>query len=159
MFDETFWVALAFVIFVAAMWRPMGRMIGSALDGRAAKIREEIEEATRLREEAQALFVRYQRQQSDSVKEAEEILAHVREEAERQSRLAAEALEGTIKRREQQALDRIARAEQEAIDEVRGAAVDMAVRTTRELLVNRLDDAGQASLIDTAVADLDKKLH
>lgn len=159
MFDETFWVAVAFVIFVAAMWRPMGRMIGSALDGRAAKIREEIEEATRLREEAQALFVRYQRQQSDSVKEAEEILAHVREEAERQSRLAAEALEGTIKRREQQALDRIARAEQEAIDEVRGAAVDMAVRTTRELLVNRLDDAGQASLIDTAVADLDKKLH
>ncbi len=159
MFDETFWVALAFVIFVAAMWRPMGRMIGSALDGRAAKIREEIEEATRLREEAQALFVRYQRQQSDSVKEAEEILAHVREEAERQSRLAAEALEGTIKRREQQALDRIARAEQEALDEVRGAAVDMAVRTTRELLVNRLDDAGQADLIDTAVADLDKKLH
>ncbi len=159
MFDETFWVALAFVIFVAAMWRPMGRMIGSALDGRAAKIREEIEEATRLREEAQALFVRYQRQQSDSVKEAEEILAHVREEAERQSRLAAEALEGTIKRREQQALDRIARAEQEALDEVRGAAVDMAVRTTRELLVNRLDDAGQAGLIDTAVADLDKKLH
>lgn len=159
MFDETFWVALAFVIFVAALARPVGRMITSALDSRANKIREELDEAVRLREEAQALFARYQRMQSDSVKEAEEMLAHAREEAERQAGHAAEALEVALARREEQAMDRIARAEQEALADVRGAAVDLAMRVTRKLIVERLDAEGQAALIDDAVAGLDKKLH
>lgn len=159
MFDETFWVGLAFVIFVAALARPVGRMITSALDSRAAKIRDELEEAMQLREEAQALFARYQRMQSNSVKEAEEILAHAREETERQAAHAVEALEAALTRREEQAVDRIARAEQEALAEVRGVAVDLAVRVTRKLLIDRLDAKGQAALIDEAVADLDKKLH
>ncbi|MFQ5958447.1 MAG: F0F1 ATP synthase subunit B [Alphaproteobacteria bacterium] len=159
MFDETFWVAVAFVVFVAMVFRPVGRMLASALDARARKIREELEEAVRLREEAQALFARYQRMQSDSIKEAEEILAHAREEAERQSKHGAEALEAALARRESQAMERIARAEHEALAEVRGAAVDLAVKATRKLLADKLDEKGQAALVDAAVADLDKKLH
>lgn len=159
MFDEAFWVALAFVIFVIALVRPVGRMIASALDARAAKIRAELDEAVRLREEAQALFARYQRMQSDSVKEAEEILAHARAEAERQAGHAAEALEAALKRREEQAVDRIARAEQEALADVRAVAVELAMRVTRKLLAESLDAKGQAALIDAAVAGLDKKLH
>ena len=124
-----FWIALAFIVFVAATWRPVGRMIGGALDGRADKIREQLEEAVRLREAA------------------------------RQDRQAAEALEASLKRREEQVIERIARAEQEALDDVRAAAVDVAVRATRKLLAETLDAEGHAALIDAAIADLDKRLH
>lgn len=154
-----FWIALAFIVFVAAVWRPVGRMIGGALDGRADKIREQLEEAVRLREAAQALYAQYERQQQEAVAEAEQILAHAHEEAARQDRQAAEALEAALKRREEQVIERIARAEQEALAEVRGVAVDLAVKATQRLLEDRLDEERQAALVDAAVADLDKKLH
>ncbi len=159
MFNEGFWIGLAFVVFVAAIYRPVSRMVSSALDARAAKIRDELDEAVRLREEAQALLAHYERQQNEAVGEAEQLLARAREEAERQARHASEALEAMLERRQQQAMDRIARAEQEALAEVRGAAVDIAVRATRKLLAERLDEDGQAALIDEAVAELEKKLH
>ncbi len=159
MFGETFWVAVAFVVFVAAVYRPVARMVSSALDARGEKIREELDEAVRLREEAQALLAGYQRQQSEAATEAGHILKHAREEIERQAKQAAEAVETALERRKRQAMDRIARAEEEAIAEVRGAAVDIAVRATRELLVGQLDDKRRAALIDEAIAGLDKKLH
>ncbi len=159
MFDATFWVGAAFVVFILAVWRPASRKFKEALDSRSDKIRDELDEAVRLREEAQTLFARYQRMQSDSIKQAEEILAHAREEAERQSKQGAEALAAALARRESQAIDRIARAEQEALAEVRGVAVDLAVKATQKLLEDRLDEERQAALVDAAVADLDKKLH
>ncbi len=154
-----FWIASAFIIFVLAVWRPVGRMIGGALDGRADKIREQLEEAVRLREAAQALYAQYERQQQEAIAEAEQILAQAREEAARQDRQAAEALEAALKRREEQVIERIARAEQEALDDVRAAAVDIAVRATRKLLAETLDAEGHAALIDEAIADLDIRLH
>ncbi len=159
MFGEEFWVALAFVIFAGAVYRPVGRMISAALDARGAKIREELDEAVRLREEAQALLAQYERQQSEAAAEAEQILAHAGDEAARQAKHAAEALEAALERRKQQAMDRIARAEEEALAEVRAAAVDIAVRATRKLLAGRLDAKRQAALIDESIAELDKQLH
>lgn len=159
MFGEEFWVALAFVIFAAAVYRPVGRMISAALDARGAKIREELDEAVRLREEAQALLAQYERQQSEAAAEAEQILAHAGDEAARQAKHTAEALEAALERRKQQAMDRIARAEEEALAEVRGAAVDIAVGATRKLLAGRLDAKRRAALIDEAIAELDKQLH
>ena len=159
MFGEEFWVALAFVIFAGAVYRPVGRMISAALDARGAKIREELDEAVRLREEAQALLAQYERQQSEAAAEAERILAHAGDEAARQAEKAAEALEAALERRKQQALDRIARAEEEALAEVRGAAVDIAVGATRKLLAGRLDAKRRAALIDEAIAELDTQLH
>ncbi len=159
MFGEGFWVGLAFVLFVAAIYRPVSRMLLSALDARGAKIRDELEEAVRLREEAQALLARYQRQQNSAAREAEQVQSHARDQAERQAKHAAAAVKGALERRKQQALDRIARAEEEALAEVRRAAVDIAVGATRELLAARLRGKRQAALIDDAIADLDKKLH
>ena len=159
MFGEAFWVALAFVVFVALVYKPVGRMIGAALDSRSTRIKDELDEAVRLREEAQALLSGYQRQHGEAAKEAEEILAHARDEAERHAAHAGEALEALLASRESQAMDRIARAEHEAMAEVRGAAVDAAVRATRRLLAEKLDAEGHAALIDAAVSGLDKKLH
>ena len=159
MFGEAFWVSLAFIVFVAAVYRPVSKMMGDALDGRAEKIRGELDEAVRLREEAQTLLAGYERQQNEALKEAEGILAHARDEAERQAVHAAEALEELIRRREAQAMDRIARAEEEATAGVRAAAVDVAIQATRKLLTSELDEARRAKLVDDAIGELDDKLH
>ena len=159
MFGEGFWVALAFVVFVAAIYRPVGRMLSSALDARGEKIRDELEEAVRLREQAQALLASYQRQQNEAAAEAEQILSQARDEAEREAKHAADAVKEALDRRKQLAMDRIARAEEEALAEVRGVAVDIAVRATREVLSARLRGKRGAELIDEAIADLDEKLH
>ncbi len=159
MFGEAFWVGLAFVVFVAAVFKPVSRMMGAALDGRAEKIKQELEEAVRLREEAQALLASYERRQNEALKEAEDILAHAKEEAERQARQAGEALEELIRRREAQAMDRIARAEEEAAADVRNAAVELAIAATRKLISSELDEDHQQALIDEAIGELGDKLH
>ncbi len=159
MFGAEFWVAVGFLIFVALIWRPVGRMLGAALDERTKKIREELDEAVRLREEAQALYAGQQRRYNESVKEAEAILAHAHEEAERIARHGAEQLADQLARREQQAVDRIARAEQEALAEVKAAAVDLGLRATRALLATTLDAKAQAKLADEAIAEVENKLH
>ncbi len=159
MFGEAFWVGLAFIVFTAAVYRPVSRMVGAALDGRAEKIRAELDEAVRLREEAQALLAGYERRQNEALKEAEEILAHAKEEAERQSRQAGEALEEIIRRREAQALDRIARAEEDAAADVRNAAVELAIAATKKLISSELDEDHRQALVDDAIGELGDKLH
>ena len=159
MFNPTFWVGLAFVIFVAAVFRPVSRMVAAALDGRAEKIQDELDEAVRLREEAQALLAGYERRQNEAIQEAEGILAHAKEEAERQARQAGDALEELIKRREIQAVERIARAEEEAVADVRNAAVELAIAATKRLISSELDDDRQQALIDEAIGELGDKLH
>lgn len=159
MFNETFWVGLAFVIFVAAVYRPVSRKMGAALDDRAQRIKEELDEAVRLREEAQALLAGYERRQNEALKEAEDILAHAREEAERQTRQAGEALEELIRRREAQAVERIARAEEEATADVRNAAVELAIAATRKLILSELKEDQRQALVDEAIGELGDKLH
>lgn len=159
MFDAEFWVAVAFVIFVALIWRPAARTISQALDSRAQKIKDELEEAVRLREEAQALYAAQQRRYNESVKETEAIVAQAREEAERAARHGAEELSAQLARREQQAMERIARAEQEALAEVKAAAVDLGIRATRAVLAATLDAKAQGRLADEAIAEVEKKLH
>ena len=159
MFGEAFWVSLAFIVFVAAVYRPVSNMMGAALDGRAEKIKDELDEAVRLREEAQTLLAGYERQQNEALKEAEGIIAHARDEAERQAVHATEALEELVQRREAQAIDRIARAEEEATAGVRAAAVDLAVQATRRLLTSELNEDRRGKLIDGTIGEIDDKLH
>src|SRR3546814_12622238 len=85
--DPTFGVLVAFVIFVVAVFKPAKRAILGGLDARIAQIRTEVEEAQRLREEAQTLLAGYQRKQRQAIQEAEEIVARAKTEAKR---LAAE---------------------------------------------------------------------
>ncbi len=154
-----FWLAIAFMLFVAAVAKPVARMVVSALDARSAKIQGELDEAEHLREEAQTLLATYERKQRYAVKEAEDILAHAEAEARRLAETAAQDLTEALKRREQLALDKIAQAEAQAIDEVRDAAIDLALKTTRELIIRNLDDERAQALIDGAIKDLPQKLQ
>lgn len=157
--SEEFWVAVAFALFVALLFRPVRRLITGALDKRAARIKEELDEAVRLREEAQALLASYQRKQRDAVKEAEEILARAREDAGRQAARARKELDADLARRRERAIDRIARAEGEAVQEVRRLAADLALKATRRLIAEKLDEKHEAKLVGEAIAEIGKKFH
>lgn len=154
-----FWVAIAFIAFVAGVFKPGRKAILGALDGRAAKIQSEIDEATRLREEAQAALAAYQRKQREAAEEAGEMLEHAREEADLLRKRTLSELEEALQRRQKQALDRIAQAEAEATQEVRNHAVDIAVTATVRILEENLGDERGDDLIKAAIEELPKKLH
>ncbi len=157
--NAEFWVAVAFCIFVGIIiWKGYRRIV-DGLDERAARIKNELDEARTLREEAQALLANYQRKQREAMKEAEGIAEHAKEEAERASVEAKAALEEQIKRRTEMAMDKISRAEAQALQDVRNTAVDVAVDAARALIEKNLDEAKAASLVDESIEELDKKLH
>jgi F-type H+-transporting ATPase subunit b len=153
------WVAIAFVIFVAAIFRPVSRMLLDALDARTQRIKRDLEEAERLREEAHDLLAEHQRKLRHASKETDELLEHAKDEARRLHEHAENDLEASLKRREQQALDRIAQAEAQAEREVRNLAVDVALAATGKLLSEKLDKSKGNALVDTAIEDLPKQLR
>lgn len=158
--DPTFWVAIAFFGFVGVLvWKKVPGLIAAALDKRADDIRNQLEEARQLREEAQALFAKYERRQHDAESEAEEIIVHAKAEAERAAKEAKEALDAMVERRTEQAGDRIARAESKALAQVRATAADIAVRVARRMIEENLDPNRARDLTDQAINELDKNLH
>lgn len=157
--NTTFWVLVAFVTFVVLVWNTAKKAIIGALDARAERIRQEIEQAQSLREEAQAMLAQFQRKQRDALKEAEAIIAAAREEADRIRRTATDELESSLKRREAQAMEKIAQAETQALQQVRDLAVDLAAAATEKLLTETMDNARRAKLVDEAIKDLGSKLH
>jgi F-type H+-transporting ATPase subunit b len=157
--DPALWVSIAFIIVVAFVWwKAKGAIVGG-LDNRAAGIKSKIDEARKLREDAQALLADYQRRQRDAMKEADDIVRHAKEEAARLRAKAEADLEAAIKRREQQALDRIAQAEAQALAQVRVKAADVAVASATKLLKDNMAAAEQNKLIDAAIEELPSKLH
>ena len=158
-FDETFWVAVAFVVAAVILWRPITKMIFGGLDKRSGRIRDELDEARRLREEAQDLLASYERKQREAEKEAQALIAHAEVEAERHAKHAAEALEAALRRRRDLAMERIAQAEKDAVRHVRAAATDLALKATRKLLTGKIDAGKQSELIDNAIGDVEDRLH
>lgn len=154
-----FWVAIGFIGLVLAIGKKAWLAIKAGLDERANRIRTSLDEATRLREEAQHILAEYQRKQRDAAKEIDSLLAAARAEAERSTVNAKAALEDLVKRREQLAIEKIAQAEADALKAVRNTAVDVAIAATRKLFSEKIDAATAASLVDNAIAELPQKLH
>ncbi len=157
--DPEFWIAVAFLLFVALVSRPIARAVNKILDERAAKIRHDLEEARRLRSEAEALLAEYKKKLQDAAREAGEIMNHAREEAELFRKEAAANLTASLGRRERMALDKIAQAEAQAVAEVKSQAVDLAVAAARRILEQQMSGPSAGGLIDQSIAELDRKLH
>jgi len=153
------WVLLAVVVFLIGVWKPARKIILGGLDARAARIRDELESARRLREESQEALASYQKQQREVGAEAEVILAHARAEAERIAAQAARNLEETLERRQRLATERIAQEEAKALAEIRAITVDVAISAARQVIVAELDERRGAALIDAAIAELPQQLH
>jgi F-type H+-transporting ATPase subunit b len=157
--DSHFWVAVAFVLFVVLTAKPIGKAIAKALDARADRIRAQLEEAEKLRAEAEALLAENRRKQQDALREAQAIVANATNEAGRIHRETLAHLEDSLARREKMALDKIAQAEAEALAEVRREAVDVAIAAAARLLSETVDERRNEALVDTAIAEIDKRLH
>ncbi len=154
-----FWLLVAFLIVVAILWKPVRRHVLPALDARAARIRAELDEAQRLQEEAKSLLAKYQRQLHDGETLAREILQRAETEQRRlEERLKAE-FETMVARRTQQAEERIAQEEAKAVAEVRVRAAELALRATERVLRERIGEKEGRSLLETALAEVDRKLH
>jgi len=157
--DPEFWVLVAALIFVAVVWRPARKSLIGSLDQRAARIRAELEEATKLREEAEQLLAQYLQKEREAAAEAEAIIARAREEAERIVAQSARDLDQTLMRRQRLAEERIAQVEQKALDEIRAAAVDIAIGAAREVIISQIDEERGGALLDAAIAALPQRLR
>ncbi|MBT6139813.1 MAG: F0F1 ATP synthase subunit B [Rhodospirillaceae bacterium] len=154
-----FWVGVGFFLFIAVTAKKVHTMLSTMLDGRAEKIRQELDETQKLREDAQAVLADYQRRQRDAIQEAEQILAHATEEAARLRTEAAANLETTLKRREEQAVEKIAAAEAQALKEVRDQAVDLAIQATGKLIADNMTDEVGSRLTKAAIDELPTRLQ
>ncbi|HEY2708936.1 MAG TPA: ATP F0F1 synthase subunit B [Caulobacteraceae bacterium] len=158
--DAHAWEAIGLVILVAALvyFKVPGIALG-ALDARGVKIQAQLDEATKLREEAERLLAEIKTQREASEHQAEAIVAAAKEDAERLGQEAAVKLEDQIKRRGEMAERRIALAEAQAAAEVKAAAADLAAHAAEAVLAARLAAAKSDPLIDPAVAQLATKFQ
>jgi F-type H+-transporting ATPase subunit b len=157
--DPAFWVGLAFVTIVVLAARKVVRMVNASLDARAAAIRIQIEEAKKLREDAQALLAEYQKKQRDAMAEAEQIIAQAKQSAARLKVEAEQDLANSIERRKQQALERIAQSEAQALHDVRNTAIDVALNAAETLIQQNLSTQQKQALADQAITELSKRLN
>lgn len=155
-----FWVAVSFVGFLAILiYYKIPALLAKALDERAAAIRKELDEARRLRDEAQNLLNDYQKKYRNAGLEAESIIEQARGEAEAYAKETRASLAELLERRTRQAEEKIARAEAQAVDEVRAAAVDTALAAAERILREKASGAAGAALIDDSIRGLKGRLN
>jgi F-type H+-transporting ATPase subunit b len=160
MFEAEFWVAAAFVLFlgVLAYFRVHKTLI-DGLDQRTARIKAELDEARRLKDEAHALLAAYKNKQHEAEQEAEAIIAGAKAEAERIAAEAKTKIEDLLSRRTKMAESKIAQAEAQAVADVRAAAADAAVAAAEKILSKTVKGKLADDLINKGVEDLKSKLN
>jgi F-type H+-transporting ATPase subunit b len=155
-----FWVALGFFVFLGLLaYIGVHRMIVKALDDRADRIKAELDDARKLKDEAAQLLADYRRKRGEAESEAQEIIAGAKAEAER---LAAEAkvkIEEFVSRRTKMAEVKIAQAEAQAAADVRSAAADAAVAAAERILAQQAKGPLAGDLIAKGIEDVRKKLN
>ena len=154
------WVFVSFVLFIALLvYYKIPNKVAKALDDRAGKIHAELEEARRLREEAQTILADYQRKQRDAEKEAEDIIALARREARFYAEESHKALNEFLQRRVKLAEQKIARAEEQAVQDIRSKSVDVAVAAAEMLIARELKGRSAEDLVDKSIRDVAAKLN
>lgn len=154
------WVAVAFVLFVGlGIYLKVPAMLAKMLDERADKIGKELAEAKKLREEAQALLAEYQKKRAEAEKDAANIVAQAKIEAEVYSVETRKKLAETIERRTKQAAQKIAQAEAAAIKEVRTTATEAAIAAASRLVGEAVQGTKGAKLIDDSIAAVKSRLN
>ena len=156
--DTHFWVLISTVVFAVVAYKKGKAPILSMLDGRTARIQSDLEGAARLRREALALLEDSKKKNDDAVVTAQKIIDNATAAADRLQKDAEAKVEESLKQREAVLLDRIARAEAAAVQELRVKAADIAARTAEKLLVDNLSKGGD-KLVDDAIRDLSSRAN
>lgn len=160
MINAEFWVAVAFVIFVGIMiYMGLHRTLLDALDQRGARIKAELDEALRLKEEAKNLLAAYRRKHEEAEREAEAIIGTAKIEAERIAGDAKTKMEEFVARRTRMAETKIAQAEQQAVADVRAAAAEAAVAAAESILAESAKGKVADDLLAQGIRDVKAKLN
>lgn len=154
------WVVVSFLIFCGILvYFGVPQLIGKALDDRSEKIKKELDEAKRLRDEAQALLTDYQKKAREAENEAKKIIDQARKDATAMSEEARKSLAENLARRTKLAEEKIARAEAQALADVKSSAVDAAVRAAEQIVRTRTSGGSGGNLIDDSIKSLGKRLN
>ena len=160
MFDAEFWVAASFFIFVGILvYVGVHKKIAEALDHRRDRIKAELDEARRLREEAQALLAHYRQKQKEAEGEAAAILTGAKADAERMTLEAEAKMSEFVARRTKMAEAKIAQAESQALADVRAAAADAAVTAAERILKDTAKGNLADDLLASGIEDVKNKLN
>lgn len=158
--DATFWALVSLIIFFAVVFYfKVPALIGKSLDQRSNRIRDELEDARKLREEAQQLLAEFQRKRKEAEKDALDIVNAAKHEAELLLADAKQKTEDYVARRTALAEQKIGQAERDAVNEVRANAVDIAVEASRTLLANKVDAKMDANLFKASLQEVKNKLN
>jgi F-type H+-transporting ATPase subunit b len=160
MFEAEFWVAVAFVIFIGVLfYMGVPKLLISALDDRAKRVQAELDEARRLKEEAQKLLAEYQGKQRQAETEAAGIIEGAKADAERIAAEAKTKMEEFVARRTNMAETKIAQAEAQAVADVRAAAAEAAVTAAEKILTATVKGKVADDLIARGIGDVKAKLN
>jgi F-type H+-transporting ATPase subunit b len=158
--DAEFWVAVGFVLLMIGFaYLGVHKKVTEALDHRATRIKGELDDARKLREEAEKLVAEYRARREGAVKEANEIVAAAKAEAERTAAEAKTRMEDFVVRRTRMAETKIAQAEAQAMAEVRAAAADAAVAAAAKVLSETVKGQAAETLLSQGIADVRQKLN
>ena len=158
--NTDFIVLLAFLVFIGVLvYFKVPGLLAGLLDKRAEGIRRDLDEARRLREEAQEIYASYERRQREVKPQAEAIVTGARREAEAQAAKAQDDLRRSIDRRLQAAQDQISSAEKDAVRAVRDRAVSTAVAAASEILAAQVRAGQRSAGIDDAIEDVARRLN
>jgi F-type H+-transporting ATPase subunit b len=159
-FDATFWSAVAFVILMAGfVYLGVHTKVTDALDHRATRIKSELDDARKLRDEAQKLVAEYRAKRESAVKEAEDIIATAKAEAERTATEAKARMEEFVQRRTKMAEAKIAQAEAQALADVRAAAADAAVAAAAKVLSDTVKGQTAETLLTQGISEVRQRLN
>jgi F-type H+-transporting ATPase subunit b len=160
MFDESFFVALSFVTVIGAfLYLKLPQRLLSALDTKSAEIADALEQARKLRVDAEALLADYEARRKSAEQQAEEIVTEARATAERLVEEAHVAMQAQFERRIQQAESKIARAEEQLVGEVRAAITRLAVDAAAHLIETGMSAQHANSLIEQNISELKDRLQ
>ncbi len=158
--DATFWALIALILFIGVvLYAKAPAIIGAKLDARAAGIKSDLDDARRLREEAQELLAEYQRKKVEAENEAAAIVAQAKREAELYGKEARKKMNEQIERRTRMAEQKIAQAEASAVKDVRAAAADLAIEAAARIIGQDNKGAKASSIIDKTISSLGKQLN
>jgi F-type H+-transporting ATPase subunit b len=155
--DPHIWVLFSAIAFAVIVWKKGRQPLLNMLDSRTARIKADLEEAQRLKNEAQALLDSYQAKHRDAVQNAQKIIENAKETAAQIQKDAEHKLAEDMKRREALLLERIARAEAAAVRELRHQAADLAAAAAERMVTEAMDKRG-SRLIDEAIEELPQRL-
>ncbi|SDH90260.1 F0F1 ATP synthase subunit B [Alloyangia pacifica] len=158
--NTDFVVLLGFLLFLAVLvYFKVPKTLGGLLDKRADGIRNELEEARALREEAQTLLASYERKQREVQEQADKIVAQAKIDAESAADQARKDLDVSIARRIAAAEEQIKSAETSAVKEVRDRAISVAVAAASDVIAKQLGADDKAKLVDSSIKEIGAKLH